>query len=156
VAAALVIPQGLIDQLTGQQPVIPDQNVIEETDRLAIAAVIAAERFLGRLPQEQNHNNPGFDVLSEDPVTGTTYFIEVKGHRPATAEIKVRAAQVRKAKMNPDRFRLAVVPVTDSPGATAGPVRYLIRPFDSYDLHFAQTYVPLDVHALAEHSVEPQ
>ena len=71
IAAALVIPQGLIDRLSGQQPVVPDQNVIEETDRLAVAAVIAAERAIGRIPFEQHHNNPGFDILSEDPVTGS-------------------------------------------------------------------------------------
>jgi hypothetical protein len=156
VAAALVIPQGLIDKLTGEQPLVPDQNVIEETDRLAVAAVLAAERALGRVPFEQHHNNPGFDILSEDPVTGFTYYIEVKGHRPATQDIKVRAAQVRKAKMHPERFRLAVVAVSDGPNASALKVQYLVRPFDSYDLHFAQTYVPLSVNALKDHAVEPQ
>ena len=49
---------------------------------------VAAEKAIGRIPFEQHHNNPGFDVLSEDPVTGISYFIEVKGHRPATADIK--------------------------------------------------------------------
>jgi superfamily II DNA or RNA helicase len=156
VAAALVIPQGLIDKLTGSKPVLPDQNVIKETDRIAVAAVLEAERTLGRIPLAQEHNNPGFDVLSEDPVTGMSYFIEVKGHRPGTDEIKVRAAQVRKAKMNPERFRLAIVSVTDGPNPTASHVRYLLRPFESYDLHFAQPYLPLNVNALIEHSVEPQ
>ena len=44
-----------------------------ETDRRAIAAVAAAviaavERALGRIPEAQAHSNPGFDVLSIDPV----------------------------------------------------------------------------------------
>ena len=156
IAAALVVPQGLIDQLSGQQPVVPNQATIDETDRVAVAAVEAAERALGRLPFAQHHNNPGFDILSEDPLTGVNYYIEVKGHRPATKEIKVRAAQVRKAKMHPERFRLAVVAVTDGPNPEAQQVRYLLRPFDNYDLHFAQTYVPLDVNTLDSHSVEPQ
>ena len=31
---------------------------------------MAAERALGRVPVEQHHNNPGFDILSMDPATG--------------------------------------------------------------------------------------
>lgn len=156
VAAALVIPQGLLDRLSGEPRPIIDQAVIEETDRIAIAAVMAAERALGREPEEQDHNNPGFDILSTNPVGGMVYQIEVKGHRPTNTEIKVRARQVRQAKQNPERFRLAVVSVPQDPTAAPARVRYVIRPFDTYELHFAQTYVPLDVEALLEHSVEPQ
>ena len=35
-------------------------------------------------------------------------------------------------------------------------VYYFVRPFDGYQLHFAQTYVPLDVAELLPHAVEPQ
>lgn len=155
VAAALVLPQGLIDRLGGHDVIEIDPEVAAETDRLAVAAVIEAERALGRNPVEQDHNNPGFDILSEDPATGIVYQIEVKGHRPANPEIKVRARQVRQAKQNPERFRLAVVRV---PNDQAEPVivRYFIRPFDSYELHFAQTYVPLNVLELMPYAVEPQ
>jgi hypothetical protein len=83
------------------------------------------------------------------------YQIEVKGHRPSTDEIKVRARQVRQAKQNPERFRLAVVHVPHEHGGTAT-VRYFIRPFDAYELHFAQTYVPLNVADLEPYAVEPQ
>ncbi|MCY4632684.1 MAG: DUF3883 domain-containing protein, partial [bacterium] len=88
-----------------------------ETDRRAVAAVLAAEQALGRNPQAQAHSNPGFDVLSVDPATGTHYFIEVKGHLPRTTEISVSAQQVQKARSNPDRWRLAVVSVPDDPNA---------------------------------------
>jgi superfamily II DNA or RNA helicase len=155
VAAALVLPQGLIDRLRGDTGAAIDPDVAAETDRRAVTAVIAAEELLGRIPVEQHHNNPGFDILSEDPRTGVIYQIEVKGYRPATPEIKVRARQVRQAKQNPDRFRLAVVRVPDE--VEGDPVvSYFIRPFDQYDLHFAQTYVPLDVKSLAPFAVEPQ
>ncbi len=156
VAAALVIPRGLLDRLAGSATPMPDQEQIAETDRVAVAAVMAAERALGRLPQEQHHSNPGFDIFSEDPLTGLAYFIEVKGHRPGTDEVKVRAAQVRKAQMNAERFRLALVAVPDQPGLEPATVRYLLRPFDAYDLHFAQTYVPLDIDTLVSRAVEPQ
>jgi hypothetical protein len=155
VAAALVLPQGLVDRITGATPVVIDPEVARETDRRAVVAVLAAERAIGREPEEQDHNNPGFDILSTDPVTGIVYQIEVKGHRPANPEIKVRARQVRQAQQNPERFRLAVVFVPNEPDGEPT-VRYFIRPFDSYQLHFAQTYVPLDVDTIAPYAVEPQ
>ena len=154
-AAALVIPQGLIDRLNGSNISVIDQDVIKETDRRAVAAVMAVERSLGRHPVEQDHNNPGFDILSEDPDSGMVFQIEVKGHRPANPEIKVRARQVRQAKQNPDRFRLAVVLVPNEPEGEPR-VSYFVRPFDAFELHFAQTYVPLNVVDLMPTAVEPQ
>lgn len=154
VAAALVVPQGLIDQMHGGTPDVPDQEVIKDTDRRAVAAVIAAEEALGRLPVEQAHNNPGFDILSTDPATGVVYQIEVKGHRPATRDIYVKARQVRQAKQNPERFRLAVVAVPNEPDG-AGTVSYFVRPFDTYELHFAQPFVPLNVDDMGPHALEP-
>ena len=53
-----------------------------------------AERKLGRIPEEQHHTNPGYDVLSTDPATGVCYFIEVKGHLPQTEQISVSRRQV--------------------------------------------------------------
>lgn len=155
VAAALVIPQGLVDRLSGGLPSEMDQEVAKETDRRAVAAVMAIERALGREPVEQAHNNPGFDILSEDPRTGIVYQIEVKGHRPDTPEIKVRGPQVRQAKQNPERFRLVVVRVPHEPDGRPT-VSYFIRPFDTYELHFAQAYVPLNVADLMPFAVEPQ
>src|SRR5699024_2989126 len=34
------------------------------SDRRAVALVLAAERALGRVPEEMPHNNPGFDIRS--------------------------------------------------------------------------------------------
>lgn len=155
IAAALVIPQGLIDHLAGTPAVGEiDQELAADTDRRAVAAVLAAERALGRQPVKQVHNNPGFDILSTDLVTGVVYQIEVKGHRPDTTEIKVSAPQVRQAQQNPERFRLAVVGVPNEPDA-APTVRYFLRPFDRFELHFAQTNLPLDIRTIAPHGLEP-
>jgi hypothetical protein len=156
VAAALILPQGLVDVSTGDG--MPndggDQALKEETDRRAVAAVMAVERALGRQPTEQEHNNPGFDVESIDPVTGVHYFIEVKGHLPQTTEIKVSTQQVQKAKSNPERWRLAVVSVPVDP--VADPVvRYLVDPFRDTVLNFAQTHLPLNVAALLQQAGAP-
>ena len=155
VSAAVVIPQGWFDRLEGSQPDPGDADRRSETNRRAVAAAMAAERTLGRQPEEQAHSNPGYDILSMDPATGARYFIEVKGHRPGTAEISVSAQQVQKAKSSPDRWRLAVVTVPDDPGAEPT-VRYLIEPFADVRLHFAQTGVVLDVADLLEASVVPR
>ena len=63
--------------------------------------------------------------------------------------------QVRQGKQNPERFRLAVVYVPPRPDGEPT-VRYFVRPFDGYELHFAQTYVPLNVADLLPYAVEPQ
>jgi hypothetical protein len=154
-AAALVIPRGLLDRRRGDRVAVPDQSRIEDTDRRAIQAVLEAERTIGRDPEEQHHNNPGFDILSTDPRTGLVFQIEVKGHRVGTTEIEVRARQVRQAKQNPDRFRLAVVTVPEDE-LEKPVVRYFIRPFDGFELHFAQTHLPLNVAELARLAVVPQ
>lgn len=157
VAAAMVVPQGLIDQLAGVTTggvTSVDAASKMETDRRAVAAVMAAERALGRVPHEQTHSNPGYDIESVDPVTNIHYFIEVKGHLPGTKEINVSATQVQKARSNPDRWRLAVASVPDDPEATPQ-VRYLVEPFADVTMHFAQTKVTLSVEALLTASVEP-
>ena len=154
VGAALIVPQGLVDQLDGTPPA-PDAVADKmETDRRAVAAVLAAERTLGRNPEAQVHNNPGFDILSIDPETGIHYFIEVKGHLPQTTEISVSAQQVQKAKANPDRWRLAVASVPTDPDEEPA-VRYLLEPFRDTVMHFAQTKVPLNVANLLAIASEP-
>ncbi len=154
VGAALIVPQGLVDELDGTPPA-PDAVADKmETDRRAVAAVLAAERTLGRNPEAQVHNNPGFDILSIDPETAIHYFIEVKGHLPQTTEISVSAQQVQKSKANPDRWRLAVASVPTDPDAEPV-VRYLLEPFRDTVMHFAQTKVPLNVANLIATASEP-
>ena len=155
VAAALIIPQGLLDQLAGAPPDPQETADKMETDRRAVAAVLAAEQALGRIPEAQAHSNPGFDVLSIDPATGTHYFIEVKGHLPRTTEISVSAQQVQKARSNPDCWRLAVVSVPDDPEPQPT-VSYLVDPFRDYTLHFAQTKLTLNVAKLLAAASAPR
>ena len=155
VTAALIISQALLNRFSGVEAAVVDPEVAKETDRRAVAAVMATERSIGRNPVEQDHNNPGFDILSTDPNTETIYFIEVKGHRPDTTEIHVSASQIRKAKMNPERFRLAVVRIPNESDAQPS-IGYFVRPFDDYEPHFAQTYVALKVAELAPHGLAPQ
>jgi superfamily II DNA or RNA helicase len=154
VGAALIVPQGLLDHLAGQPSALTMSPDTAETDRRAVAAVMAAEVALGRIPTEQAHNKPGFDIESVDPTAGTHYFIEVKGHLPQTTEVKVSAQQVQKAKSNPERWRLAIASVPIDPGEDPL-VRYLVDPFRDTHLHFAQTHVPLNVADLLQQAGKP-
>ncbi|MXW61888.1 MAG: DUF3883 domain-containing protein [Acidimicrobiaceae bacterium] len=154
VGASLVVPQGLLDQLEGKPPDPEPTADKMETDRRAVAAVMKAERLLGRRPEQQEHGNPGFDVLSFDPVEGVHYLIEVKGHLPGTEEIRVSKTQVGQAQCSPDVWRLAVVSVPNEPDAEPE-VRYLIRPFEGVTMHEAQPSVPLRVADLLAKSVIP-
>ena len=162
VGAALIVPQGVIDRSIGcklteeeaRQAKEAEANRME-TDRRAMAAVLAAEKSLGRVPEAQSHSNPGYDILSVDPRTGMYYFIEVKGHLPQTTEISVSAQQVQKAKSNPERWRLAVVSVSEETSAEPV-VRYLLEPFKDVTMHFAQTKLALKVKDLLKEAKEPQ
>ena len=155
VAAAIVVPQGLLDELAGKPHDPADAAVRAETDHRAVAAVMKAERALGRVPEQQHHSNPGYDVLSTDPATNTCYFIEVKGHLPQTEQISVSKRQVGQAHCSPERWRLAVVSVPEDPD-TDPEVRYLIDPFQTVTLHPAQTSVPLNVAELLAYAGPPQ
>ena len=155
VAAAVVVPQGLLDGLAGQPANPADEADRAETDRRAVAAVMKVERALGRVPEEQHHSNPGYDVLSTDPATGRCYFIEVKGHLPRTEQISVSKRQVGKAQNNQERWRLAVVSVPDDPDAKPD-VHYLVEPFRNVALHPAQTSVPLNVADLLSFAGPPR
>ena len=154
VAAAVVVPQGLLDELAGRTVVSVDPAEKAETDRRAVAAVMKAEQKLGRVPEEQAHGNPGYDVLSTDPATGACYFIEVKGHLPQTAQISVSRRQVGQSHNNRERWRLAVVSVPEDPDAEPE-VHYLVEPFKNVTLHPAQTSVPLNVADLLAYAGPP-
>jgi len=154
--AALVIPQGFLDlRQADASTVVESQADKAETDRRGVAAVIEAERSIGRVPTEMPHHNIGFDIDSVDPTTGIHYFIEVKSHLPRTEEIHVSAPQVQKSKSNPDCWRLAVASVPDDAAGTPV-VRYLVDPFADTMLNFAQTGVPLKVATLLAQAGEPR
>jgi superfamily II DNA or RNA helicase/predicted nucleotidyltransferase len=124
---ALVVPAGLLERLRGERAESPPSYAreTERVDRLAVAAVLAAERALGRRPKEMAHNNPGYDVLSRDPITDALVFLEVKGRVLGADEVTVSKNQLLTALNKPDAFILALVAVADDDTTE---VRYLQRP----------------------------
>ncbi len=137
-AAALVIPQGLLDKLLGvsSQRNLPKDTT--ETDRRAIAAVLTAELGLGRAPREMPHNNPGYDVVSRCR-DGHLIYIEVKGRVEGAEDFWVTRTEALHGKNSGIGSRLAMVSVHPA-GPQFDAVRYIVNPFRDVDFgDFAAT-----------------
>jgi hypothetical protein len=129
IGGALVVPQALLDQLSGEtpEPHIVSQAERERIDRLAVEAVVEAERKLGREPRVMPHSNPGYDIESKDPTSGRLYFIEVKGKAMRDdATVTISKTQILTALNKPDDWILAIVEVD---GEAANEPRYVRQPF---------------------------
>ncbi|MBF6311835.1 DUF3883 domain-containing protein [Nocardia farcinica] len=128
---ALVVPVGWLARALGDtedHPVVgPHAADGYETDRRAIAAVLNAEKLLGRHPEEMAHNNPGYDIrsLTSD---GHLIHIEVKGRRLGAGEFYVSRNEVLVAKNRGERHRLALVTVHPD-GPEHDELRYLVDAF---------------------------
>lgn len=133
VGMALVIPQGLVDRLTGarSEPVATYAKETAEVDARAVAAVMAAEHALGRVPEELAHNHPGYDIRSTAP-DGTVIRIEVKGRITGAEDFTITKNEVMTGKNLGDDYRLALVHVSVQ-GPEHDEVRYLTRPFELTD-----------------------
>ncbi|RIK10607.1 MAG: RNA helicase [Acidobacteria bacterium] len=143
VGGAIVLPGGLMERLRGERSETPATFAKETTriERLAVDAVLEAERSLGRDPVEMPHNNPGYDIRSKDPATGTIYFIEVKGRVLGARTVTVTRNEILTALNKPDQFVLALVSIDgDQPD-----IRYVRKPFRGEDeTYFGVTSVNFD------------
>lgn len=138
--AALVLPQGLLDRLTG----VPATDVpahakdTAAVERRAVDAVLAAERRLGRTPEEMPHNKPGFDIRSRT-LEGHWLLIEVKGRIEGATEFHLTRNEVLHGKNSATSYRLALVGVSQD-GPAHDEVRYLTDPFTGFEFgDFAAT-----------------
>jgi superfamily II DNA or RNA helicase/predicted nucleotidyltransferase len=137
---ALVVPEGLVERLRGVREVEPGVFACEteRVERLAVDAVMAAERAIGRQPHEMAHNNAGYDIRSRDPITDELFFIEVKGRVLGAPTVTVTKNEILTALNKPEQFILALVAIDGEQAE----VRYLTQPFKaSEDSLFAVTSV---------------
>ena len=152
---ALVVPIGLLDSVSAQPPEDEDGDLSPhrraEIDRLAVAAVLAAERSLGREPTQMPHHHEGYDVESRAP-DGRLRFIEVKGKAKGKKTVTVSASQVRTCFNAPDSWVLAVVVID---GQTAAEPAYLLAPFDQPP-GFAEVGTILKLSELLARATPPQ
>ena len=151
IGGALVVPQALLDRLSGETGVSVEVSDRERIDRLAVAAVIEAERILGREPREMPHENPGYDIESKDPRDNRLLFIEVKGKAVGSTTLTASKTQILTALNKPDSFILAIVQVD---GDTSSEPRYVRQPFEK-EPDFAATSVNYELSELLARSEPP-
>ncbi len=130
VGGALIVPAGLLARLgsggDGRRDDF-DTTARERAriERLAMDAVMAAERRLGYEPRDVSADKCGYDVESLRPDGGPLRFIEVKGRARGADTVTVTKNEILTALNKPDQFILAIVEVD---GTAASP-RYVRVPF---------------------------
>jgi superfamily II DNA or RNA helicase len=150
--AALVIPAGLLKARAPEAPspqAKPDgfaEDPIARAmiEKLAMDAVMAAERVLGNEPRDVSAENKGYDVESRDPRAGRLRFIEVKGRHADGRDVIVTKNEILASLNAPEAFVLAIVQVDG--GFAREPV--YVRQFFKRELGFAETAVVFDVNDL--------
>jgi hypothetical protein len=110
IGGALVIPQGLLDQLEGKPPDLFGRQR-KAIEMAAMEAVLIAERVQGFQPQDVNRQNLGWDIESCIPGTGKLRFIEVKGRIAGADTITVSRNEILAGLNKPADYWLAVVEV---------------------------------------------
>jgi superfamily II DNA or RNA helicase len=143
VGGALVVPQGLVDRLTGGAPTVPDDlaRERERVEKLAMAKIMEVERSLGFDPRDMSQSNLGYDIESRVIGTGRLRFVEVKGRAKGAKTVTVTKNEILTALNKPADFHLAIVEVD---GDTCADPLYLQRPF-SVEPDFAAASVTYDL-----------
>jgi hypothetical protein len=153
---ALVIPRGLLRKLgVVSAPSLPTETDADRalTEKLAMEAVFAAEKALGRVPSDRSaERGLGYDVESKDPREQHLYFVEVKGRLAHADSICLTRNEILCALNAPERFRLAIVLVEN--GVAREPV--YVTNFDFGQPGFAQTNATYDLKRLLDHGGPPR
>jgi hypothetical protein len=145
--AALVIPAGLLKAKAVIASVAKPDGFAEdpiaraETERLAMEAVIAAERALGHEPRDVSAEKKGWDVESRDLKAGHLRFIEVKGRHSDGRDVILTKNEILASLNAAEAFILAIVQI--DAGFAREPV--YIRRFFNRELGFAETAVVFNV-----------
>ncbi|CEA09670.1 RNA polymerase-associated protein RapA [Arthrobacter saudimassiliensis] len=121
---ALVVPSIMLVPGDGRHAFARDTEVVE---RRAVEATLAAERSLGRAPEEMARNNPGYDIRSTDS-DGRLFYIEVKGRIDGSDTFTITTNEVTFAQTQEDRHRLALVSVSTE-GSEHDQLKYVLDAF---------------------------
>lgn len=152
IGGALIVPAE--DFAARQFAAGPDRSVDAaaraKIERLAMEAVLAAERKLGREPRDVSAEKLGYDIESKIPGDGRLLFIEVKGRKQGAETVTVTKNEILTALNMPDDFVLALVEVD---GAAHAP-RYVRRPF-RHEPDFEVTSVNYDLKELLAKAENP-
>ncbi|MCK6484524.1 MAG: SNF2-related protein [Phycisphaerae bacterium] len=149
---AVVVPIGLLRKLSGTGDELPPTFALdtEQSERIAMDAVMDIERRLGFVPRDVSAQNVGYDIESAIPDTGLLRFIEVKGRADGAKTVTITKNEILTALNKPEEFILAVAVIDDG----RADVRYVRRPFEK-EPDFNATSVNYDLSALLAQAQEP-
>jgi hypothetical protein len=145
---ALVIPAGLLAQRRGEPGWSADAAARARVERMAMEAVIAAERALGHEVVDVSAQKCGWDITAlRQAVDGRLLpprHVEVKGRVKGASSVTVTRNEILYGLNQQDKFLLAVVNVDGD--SVDGP-HYIRRPF-TQEPDWAVTSVNLDLQQL--------
>ena len=146
IGGALVVPAGLIERLKGERVMEPTMfaRETEKVERLAMDAVIAAEKRAGREPLDVSRAKCGYDIESLKPEGGGLLFIEVKGRVEGARTVTVTKNEILTSFNKPEDYILAIVEIA---GEVARAPVYIRRPFQR-EPDFGVTSVNYDLQEL--------
>lgn len=152
VGGALIVPRGLLNALTKTDATLfaRDTALVE---RLAMQAVMQAERHLGHAPTDVSVLKCGYDIESRDAHTGQLRFIEVKGRRSDATTVTITKNEILTAFNQPDQFLLALA-LIDLSQSRVQALRYVHHPF-TREPDFGATSVNYDLQQLWHKGVPP-
>lgn len=148
---ALVIPRGLLHQLsgTGSASTFSQENR-QSIEYAAMNAVIEIERGFGYRPKDVSAAKCGYDVESFVPEgmrrrleEYALRFIEVKGRKKGATTVTISKNEILTALNKPEEFILAIVEVDGDQTHTV----YLKKPFKNAP-DFTATSVNFDIEEL--------
>ncbi|MFP4485072.1 MAG: helicase-related protein [Spirochaetaceae bacterium] len=125
--AALVVPAYMV-QPADEPPQESEGDTAsrKEVERLAMEAVMSAERALGNDPRDVSAENHGWDIESRDQESERLRLIEVKGRGEGETTLTISKNEIIQG-LNKEEFILAIVLVRDG---EAGTPHYVRRPFE--------------------------
>ena len=133
IGGALIIPQGLLAQRKGETGFSADAEARARIERIAMKAVMDAERTFGHQVKDVSAEKCGWDVTARPPPNPDGSIkpdrhIEVKGRTKGQSTVTVSRNEIIYALNQRDKFLLAVVIVDGD--AHDGP-HYIRNPFNS-------------------------
>jgi hypothetical protein len=155
VGGALVIPAGLLAQRKGETGWIADAAARARIERVAMQAVMAAERAQGHTVVDVSAQHCGWDITSIPPARDGTLppsrHIEVKGRAKGQTTITVTRNEILYGLNQADKFILAIVLVN---GERAEGPFYVQHPF-TQEPDWAVTSINFDLNQLLARATHP-
>jgi len=152
----VVIPRGLLDvrQAPGASNQFAEDPAARKVIELAaMEAVMSAERALGYAPVDVSAQKIGYDIASHNPKSGHLRFIEVKGRIDGADSVMITRQEVITSLHEPEKFILAIVPVT---GGFAHPPRYVRGPLVEREPSFLETAIQFHLPRLLDRAESPR